>query len=151
MQHWLMKSEPDVYSLADLRRDGVSAWEGVRNYQARNFMQAMKLKDRVFFYHSRQDPPGIVGVCRVSKVAFPDHTAWDPESKYFDPKASPDNPRWQMVEVEFVEEFPRLISLNELKSAKGLEEMVVGRKGSRLSVQPVTPSEWKVVLKLAKA
>lgn len=146
-----MKSEPDVYSLADLQRDGKSAWEGVRNYQARNFMQAMKLGDLAFFYHSRLEPPGIAGICRVSRTAFPDHTAWDPESDYYDPKASPENPRWQMVEVEFVQELARFLSLPELKAAPGLDQMVLTRKGSRLSVQPVTESEWKIVLKLSQS
>jgi predicted RNA-binding protein with PUA-like domain len=132
-----------------LKRDGRTPWEGVRNYQARNSMMTMKVGDLGFFYHSRQDPPGIVGICRVSREAFADSAAWDPESKYYDPKSSPENPRWQMVEVEFVEELPRLISLPELKGAKGLEEMVVTRKGSRLSVQPVSSAEWKTIIKLA--
>lgn len=148
--YWLLKSEPDAFSLDDLKRDGTAPWDGVRNYQARNFLSAMKVGDLAFFYHSRIDPPGIVGICKVVAAAAPDPLAWDPKSKYFDPKATPENPRWVQVKVEFVEEFQRLVSLHELKATPKLEEMRVTQKGSRLSVQPVTAAEWKIVCGLGR-
>ena len=150
-RYWLMKSEPDVYSIDDLEREGSTHWEGVRNYQARNTMRDdMKIGDEVFFYHSNAKPPGIVGIGRVSREGYLDHTAFDPESKYYDPKSDPDNPRWIMVDVEYVKHFPRCLSLHELRETPGLEDMLVIRKGMRLSVQPVTSDEGKILHALSK-
>jgi predicted RNA-binding protein with PUA-like domain len=143
-----MKSEPTTYSIGDLEADGRTHWEGVRNYQARNLMREMSEGDRVLFYHSNAKPPGVVGEARIVKESYPDHFAQDPSSRYFDPKASAADPRWFMVDIEFVRRFPRLVSLDELKQGPGLEEMVVTRR-SRLSVQPVTPSEFEVVCRMA--
>ncbi|QVL56306.1 MAG: EVE domain-containing protein [Simkaniaceae bacterium] len=149
MQYWLIKSEPTTYSIDDLQRLTQDHWEGVRNYQARNFMRdEMKVGDLALFYHSNTTPPGVVGVAKVCREAHPDFTAWDPESKYFDPKSSPDNPRWMMVDVEFVEKFPRLISLEELRDYPELEAMVLLQKGSRLSVQRATKEEFTFIRKL---
>lgn len=149
MKYWLLKSEPNVFSLEHLRSAGRTSWDGVRNYQARNNLRAMKVGDLAFFYHSRVEPPGIVGICRVVREAYPDPSQFDPVSKYYDPGSKPEDPRWSMVDVEFVEELPRMVCLPELKAARGLAKMVVVQKGSRLSVQPVTAAEWKAVLKLA--
>ncbi len=146
-----MKCEPGSYSIDDLKRDGTTFWDGVRNYQARNSMRDdMKPGDLAFFYHSNAEPPGIAGVMEIIKEGYPDHTQFDPNDIHFDPKASPDNPRWMMVDVKFVSKFDTLIPLNELKETKGLEEMVVTKKGSRLSVQPVTKKEWNIVTSLRK-
>ena len=150
-KYWLMKCEPGSYSIDDLKRDGTTFWDGVRNYQARNSMRDdMKPGDLAFFYHSNAEPPGIAGVMEIIKEGYPDHTQFDPNDIHFDPKASPDNPRWMMVDVKFVSKFDTLIPLNELKETKGLEEMVVTKKGSRLSVQPVTKKEWNIVTSLRK-
>jgi predicted RNA-binding protein with PUA-like domain len=146
---WLMKSEPTTYSIDDLRNDGRTHWEGVRNYQARNLMREMSEGDRVLFYHSNAKPPGVVGEARVAREAYADHFAQDASSKYFDPKASADDPRWYMVDVEFVREFSRVVSLDELKAEPGLGQMVVTKR-SRLSVQPVTPAEFEVVCAMAE-
>ena len=149
-KHWLMKSEPDVYSIDDLERDGKTFWEGVRNYQARNFMRdEMRPGDPVLFYHSNADPPGVAGVARVASAGYPDPAARDPRSDYFDPKASDADPRWFMVDVEFAEVFPRFVSLDDLRAAPGLEKMLVINK-SRLSVQPVTPEEFAIVVRLGR-
>lgn len=150
MAYWLLKSEPDVFSLDDLQRKGVEGWDGVRNYQARNNLQKMKKGDQAFFYHSREKEPGVVGICRIVRTAYPDDTAADPNAKYFDPRYKPDKPSWFRVDVEFAEKLPRKVTLEELKSTRGLQNMVVVRN-TRLSVQPVTPAEWKLVLKLARA
>lgn len=148
---WLMKVEPEVYSIDDLRRDGSTSWEGVRNYQARNFMRDdMREGDRVLFYHSNADPTGVAGLARVSRRGYPDPAARDPDSDYFDPKATGDDPRWYMVDVEFVEKFPRVVTLDDLRRAPGLEKMLVINK-SRLSVQPVTDQEYEIVVKLGRA
>jgi predicted RNA-binding protein with PUA-like domain len=150
-KHWLMKSEPGSYSIDDLERDGRTSWNGVRNYQARNFMRdEMKKGDPVLFYHSNADPTGVVGLARVARAAYPDPTARDPRSDYFDPKASDQDPRWYVVDVEFVERFPAPVTLDDLRAARGLEKMLVINK-SRLSVQPVTPEEYKRVVKLGRA
>jgi predicted RNA-binding protein with PUA-like domain len=149
-RYWLMKSEPSVYSIDDLARDGRTHWDGVRNYQARNFMRdQMKLGDEVLFYHSNAEPPGVVGIARVVREGYPDHTARDPNSKYYDPKASEEDPRWFMVDVEFVEKFDEIVSLDTLKSTPGLENMLVTKK-SRLSVQPVTEREFEIVRRLGR-
>ena len=150
-QFWLMKSEPDTYSIDDLKRDGSECWEGVRNYQARNFMRDMAVGDWVIFYHSSADPPGAAGVARVCKNAYPDHTQFDKKSKYHDAKSKKDNPRWWMVDVEFVEKFKDLVPLAQLKEAPALEGMRVIQRGQRLSVQPVDKAHFKHVLKMAGA
>jgi len=148
---WLMKSEPEVYSIDDLARDGETFWEGVRNYQARNFMRDdMQPGDRVLYYHSNAEPTGVAGLARVSRAGYPDPSARDPKSDYFDPKAGDDDPRWYMVDVAFAERFPRVVTLDELRAAPGLEKMLVINK-SRLSVQPVTEREYEIVVKLGRA
>jgi len=141
---WLMKSEPNTYSIDDLERDGRTHWDGVRNYQARNLMREMAVGDQVLFYHSNANPPGVVGVARVVEEAYPDHTARDPDGDYYDPKATDDDPRWYMVDIEYVAHFPEFVPLAALKAADGLEDMVVTRR-SRLSVQPVEPGEYRIV------
>ncbi len=148
---WLMKSEPDVYSIDDLERDGHTCWDGVRNYRARNFMRDdMKVGDSVLYYHSNAKPPGVVGIARVCREAYPDRTALDPKGKYFDPKASEEDPRWAMVDVEHVETFPAIVSLDELKADPALEEMMVIKRGVRLSVQPVDPGHFDHVVRLGR-
>ena len=150
-RYWLMKSEPDTYSIDDLARERRTCWDGVRNFQARNLMRdSMRIGDIVLFYHSNAKPPGIVGLARVCREAYPDHTAWDPKSDYYDPKASPDNPVWMMIDVEFVEKFPEMVPLDLLKETSALEGMKVVKKGMRLSVQPVEPEHFRHVLKMAK-
>ena len=149
-RYWLMKSEPGAYSIEDLERDGRTSWEGVRNYQARNFMRdEMQPGDGVLYYHSNASPPGVAGLAAVCRAAYPDPTARDPDGPYFDPKASDEDPRWHMVDIEFRERFPRIVPLAELKETPGLEEMLVTTK-SRLSVQPVTPAEFEVVRRLGE-
>ena len=149
-RYWLMKSEPSVYSIDDLQRDGSTSWEGVRNYQARNFMRDdMRVGDGVLFYHSNAKPMGIYGVAEVVREAYPDDTAFDPTSRYHDPKSDPAQPTWLMVDVGYVRTFKAPVTLSALKEIPGLEEMMVIRKGSRLSVQPVTPQEWDIVMRAA--
>lgn len=148
MTCWLMKSEPDAFSIDDLaaRPGKREHWDGVRNYQARNFMREMKKGDKVLFYHSSCPEPGVVGVAKVVKEAYPDFTAFDPESKYFDPKSSPDKPRWFMVDIQFQKKLKRTITLAELKQNPLLEGMQLLRKGNRLSVMPVAESEFDTIL-----
>lgn len=146
-RYWLMKTEPNTYSIDDLEREGRTHWEGVRNYQARNLMREMQLGDRVLFYHSSANPPGVVGEARVVREAYPDHFAQQPDSPYFDEKASAEDPRWYMVDVEFVRKLPGFVSLETLKGAPGLEDMIVTQR-SRLSVQPVTRDEFYIVCAL---
>ncbi len=151
MKYWLMKTEPSVFSWDDLQAlpNQTTPWEGVRNYQARNFMRdEMELGDRVFFYHSVEKPQSIMGIAQVVREAYPDPFAFDSKSDYFDPKSSKENPRWVVVEIQFVSAFKPAISLDELKQTSGLEDMMLLRKGSRLSVQPVTPQEWSIVCNL---
>ncbi|MGE0081611.1 MAG: EVE domain-containing protein [Thiohalomonadaceae bacterium] len=150
MNFWLMKSEPDVFGIDDLARqpNRTEHWDGVRNYQARNYMREMKLGDRIFFYHSNAQPPGIVGIAEVAREAYPDFTAWDPESKYFDPKSTPDNPRWFMVDVRFVRKFDHVITLDALRANPALADMPLVRRGNRLSVMPVTADQWERILKM---
>ncbi|MFK7892951.1 MAG: EVE domain-containing protein [Granulosicoccus sp.] len=148
MNYWLFKSEPDAFSIDDLQsmKGKRDHWDGIRNYQARNLMRdEMSKADTGFFYHSSCKVPGIVGTVEVVKEAYPDHTAWDPESSYYDPKSTSDNPRWMMVDVKFLQKFHRVISLKELREVKGLEDMVLLQKGSRLSIQPVTERQWQVI------
>ncbi|HSS51373.1 MAG TPA: EVE domain-containing protein [Thermoanaerobaculia bacterium] len=150
-KYWLLKCEPEAYSIDDLERDGEATWEGVRNFQARNTMRDdMKLGDGVLFYASNAEPSGVTGVAEVSREGYPDPYAFKKGHKYFDPKSDPDNPTWYMVDIRFVEKFPQIVPLAELKAAKGLEKMVVTQKGSRLSVQPVTRKEHEIVLKLGR-
>jgi predicted RNA-binding protein with PUA-like domain len=150
MKYWLMKTEPAAFSFDDLKNspDQTTHWDGVRNYQARNFMRDMQKGDRVFFYHSQSDPLVIVGIAEVVRTSYPDHTQFDPSSNYFDPKSDPMNPRWDMVDIRFYQAFEPPVTLSELRETPGLEEMVLLRKGSRLSVQPVTAQEWKIILTL---
>jgi predicted RNA-binding protein with PUA-like domain len=151
MRYWLMKSEPDVYSIDDLARDGVTCWNSVRNYQARNFMRDdMKVGDSVLFYHSNAKPPGAAGIAAVARAAYPDHTALDPGDPYHDPKATADDPRWYMVDVRFVEKFPAIVPLDRLKATKALAGMLV-TTNSRLSVQPVEAKHFRTVVKLGRA
>ena len=151
MKLWLMKTEPDVYSIDDLEHDGSECWEGVRNYQARNFMREMAEGDLAIFYHSNAKPPGVAGVCRICREAYPDPTQFDRKSKYHDPKSKKEDPRWSMVDVEFVERFAEPVSLQALKDNPALEGMRVTQKGSRLSVQPVDKKHFKRVLKIGGA
>ncbi len=146
-QYWLMKSEPNVYSIDDLKANSTTCWEGVRNYQARNFMRDdMKIGDKVLFYHSNTKPPGIAGLAEVCKLAYPDHFAFDPKSKYYDPKSSPDKPTWQMVDVKFERKFNSLVSLNEIRENETLQNMMVIRKGSRLSIQKVEKPDYLYIV-----
>lgn len=149
MNYWLMKTEPEAYSWDDLKNQPNSTdfWDGVRNYQARNFMRDMKVGDKVFFYHSQINPPAIVGIATVVREAYPDPTQFDPESKYFDPKSKTEDPRWSVVDIRSEAEFAEPVTLPELRDIPVLEEMVLLRKGSRLSVQPVTEKEWKKITK----
>jgi predicted RNA-binding protein with PUA-like domain len=149
-KYWLMKSEPGTYSIDDLEADGQTSWDGVRNYQARNFMRdEMAEGDRVLFYHSNASPPGVAGIAEVSREGYPDATAQDPESDYYDDKASADDPRWFMVDIRFVRKLPRVIPLAELKADPALDDMVVTGR-SRLSVQPVKESEFQHVVGMAE-
>ncbi|GAA0251122.1 EVE domain-containing protein [Rhodanobacter caeni] len=149
MNYWLMKSEPDTFSIDDLKRKKQEAWDGVRNYQARNFMRdGMRPGDKVFFYHSNCAVPGIVGIAKVATEAYPDPSQFDPKSKYFDPGSTRDNPRWMLVDVKFVKKLERTISLKELQADPALDGMVLLRKGSRLSVQPVEARHWKHIIGL---
>lgn len=153
MKYWLMKSEPDEFSIDDLAGSPrkTAHWDGVRNYQARNMMRdEMKRGDRVFYYHSNCPEPGIVGIARVACKAYPDHTAFDPDDPHFDAKSDPNNPRWYMVDVAFVRKFKRNISLTELREHhdSALAELVLLRRGNRLSVMPVTKPQWDFILTL---
>ncbi len=146
-----MKSEPEAYSIADLEREGHTHWDGVRNYQARNFMRDdMQVGDMVLFYHSNATPPGVAGIARVARPAYPDHTAWDPSDKHFDAKTDPENPRWMMVDIEHVETLPALVPLEVLRNNVLLEDMPLLQKGQRLSVQPVEERHFREVLRMAR-
>lgn len=150
-RYWLMKCEPSAYSIGDLARDGDTSWEGVRNFQARNFMRDdMRVGDAVLFYASNADPSGVSGLATVSKTAYPDHFAWKKAHKYFDARSTKDKPVWFMVDLGFVEQFRATVPLATLKATKGLEEMKVVQKGSRLSVQPVTKKEYDIVVRLGR-
>lgn len=153
MAYWLFKSEPDCFSIDDLakRPKQTSHWDGVRNYQVRNMLRdEIKQGDLVFFYHSSCTPPGIAGVAEVVKEGYPDFTAWDIHSDHFDPKSTPDQPRWYMVDVKLVEKFHRLITLEEIKAHPKLSSMLINRKGNRLSITPVTSDEWKTIIALSR-
>ena len=152
-KYWLMKSEPGAYSIDDLKNapDGTDHWDGVRNYQARNFMRdEMKTGDGVLFYHSGKKP-SVVGTATVTQHGYPDHTAWDPKSDHHDPKSSEENPIWYMVDVRFEKKFPRPVPLAELRKTDGLEKMMLLKKGMRLSIQPVTRREFDIIVRLGKA
>ena len=149
MNYWLAKSEPDVYSIDDLKRDKVTLWDGVRNYQARNNLREMKIGDKLLFYHSNADPIGVAGVAKVVKEAYPDPAQFDKRSKYYDPKADKENPRWFCPDVRFVKKFKEVVTLAEIKEDKKLKDMLVIRRGMRLSVQPVNKKEFERILEMA--
>ena len=149
MNYWLFKTEPTTWSIDDQQKDVEVEWEGIRNYQARNLLRdKVKVGDQVLFYHSVCKPPGIVGLVEVSKEAEPDFHAFDPKSDYYDPKSSPDNPRWFLVWVKFKKKFDRMLSLTEIKEHPVLQEMMVARKGSRLSIQPVEKEHFDLALEI---
>ncbi|NOU10040.1 MAG: EVE domain-containing protein [Nitrospira sp.] len=150
-RYWLMKSEPTAFSIDDLIRapNHATYWDGVRNYQARNFMRSMAVGDHVLFYHSNTDPPAVVGIAEVVTTAYPDSTQFDKKDKHYDPESKPSKPRWDMVDIRFVRKFVRPLTLDELRKEPTLKGMVLLQKGSRLSVQPVSPLEWKHILRRA--
>lgn len=151
MRYWLMKSEPDVFGIDDLKRmpDKTDQWEGVRNYQVRNMLRDdMQPGDLAFFYHSNCKEPGIVGIMKIVRGGYPDHTAFDPEAKYYDPKSDPDKPRWYMVDVRYVRKLKRTITLTELRTHAALSALPLLRRGNRLSVMPVDAQQWAYILDL---
>ena len=149
MAYWLMKSEPDVYGIDDLKRDKVEPWDGIRNYQVRNmFRDQMKVGDLAFFYHSNCKPPAVVGIMTIASEAYPDHTQFDPKSRYYDAKSDKGNPRWLLVDVKYKRKLKREITLQELKENKKLKDFRLNQKGNRLSVIPVKKSEWDLILDL---
>jgi predicted RNA-binding protein with PUA-like domain len=150
-QYWLMKSEPSAFSIDDLKHapNRTTCWDGVRNYQARNFMRSMAVGDQVLFYHSNADPPAVVGIAEVVKTAYSDSTQFNKKDTHYDPNSKPSQPRWDMVDIQYVRKFTRPLTLDELRKDSTLKGMVLLRKGSRLSVQPVTPLEWRHIMKLA--
>ena len=153
MQYWLFKTEPDAFSIDDLaaKPEQTEHWDGIRNYQARNFLRdQVKQGDKVFIYHSSCKNVGIAGLAEVVKEAYPDHTQFDPESHYYDPKSSPDNPRWVMVDVKFVEKFPVILPLKKIKSMPEISEVGLVKKGHRLSIMPVNKDEFSVLLHKCK-
>lgn len=150
-RYWLLKCEPDAYTIDDLARDGVTGWEGVRNYQARNFLRDdMQVGDGVLFYASNAEPSGVVGLAEIARAGYPDPFAFRKGHAYFDPDSDPDAPTWYSVDVRFVEQFPAIVPLATLKATSGLGKMVVTQKGSRLSVQPVTKAEFGIVTRLGR-
>ena len=148
MAYWLTKTEPSVYSIDDLKKDKTTPWDEVRNYQARNNLRAMKKGDHIFIYHSNADPPGIAGIAKVVKEAYPDASQFDSRSRYFDEKATKENPRWFSPDIQFVKKFREPLPLHEIKSDKKLANMVLVQRGSRLSVQPVSKAEFEYILEL---
>lgn len=149
-RYWLFKSEPDCYSIDDLKRDKQTFWAGVRNYQARNTLRDdIQVGDGVLFYHSSTDPMAVVGTMEVVRAGYPDHTAFDPKDDHFDPKSKKDNPTWFMVDVAFKEKFATQVTRDMIKAQKGLSKMVLMQQGSRLSIQPVTAEEWSTIRRLA--
>lgn len=151
MNYWLLKSEPSVFSIDDLASRGPSLWDGVRNYQARNFLRMMDIGDEAFFYHSSCPAPGIAGRMKIVRPAFTDPTQFDPSSPYHDAKSTVDNPRWSSVEVLLEEKYASVIALSTLKACAALEGLALVQKGSRLSVMPVSPAEWKTIISLANS
>lgn len=150
MKYWLMKSEPQVYSLTDLQQEGKTIWDGVRNYQARNFLRTMNRGDLAFFYHSNTNNPGIVGLMRVVETEIADPSQFNPDSPYYDPKSLLSNPRWQTVKVEFLETFPEIITLKLLKQEFCEDELVLIKKGIRLSVMPISDTVAERIINLSK-
>lgn len=150
MNYWLLKSEPDVYSISDLERDTETIWDGVRNYQARNFLRSMQPGDLAFFYHSNTAPPGVVGLMQVAQPDVIDPSQFDSNSKYFDAKSPPDNPRWRTVTLKFVRQFPRMVTLDTLRQTFSPEELWVVRQGNRLSVMPVEGAIAQKILEMAQ-
>ena len=152
-RYWLMKSEPRVFSIEDLAQSPkqITGWDGVRNYQARNFMRAMAVGDRVLFYHSSAEPPAVAGIAEIVRTAYPDETQFDKSSHHYDPASVPSAPRWDMVDIRYRQRFKPSLPLDRLRREPKLKGMVLLKKGSRLSVQPVTEAEWVLVLKLAGA
>ncbi|MCB0280550.1 MAG: EVE domain-containing protein [Calditrichaeota bacterium] len=152
MNYWLMKTEPETFSIDDLkaRPNQTEHWDGVRNFQARNHMKEMKLGDQVLFYHSSTTHIGVAGIAEVVTEAYPDHTQFDPKSKYFYPKSSKEKPYWYMVNVKFKQKFNEIVSLETIKQTKGLEDMRLIRRGNRLSVMPVEESEFKIIAKIGQ-
>ena len=149
MKYWLMKSEPDVFSIDDLKKKKRTHWDGVRNFQARNFMKVeMKKGDKVLFYHSNADPSGAAGIAEVIKEGYPDHTQFDPDDKHFEPKASPQKPYWYMVDIKFVEKLKTFVPLNEIKKNPKLKKMRLVQRGNRLSVMPVEKNEFDEIVKM---
>lgn len=149
MQFWLMKSEPETYSIDDLKEFQTDHWDGIRNYQVRNFFRdQMQIGDKAFFYHSNCKEPGIVGLMEIASKAYPDHTAFDSKEKYFDAKSDPENPRWLMLDVTYIRHTKRNITLSELRDHSSLKEMRLLQKGNRLSVIPMTNKEWDYILGL---
>ena len=151
-RYWLIKSEPDVFGLDDLKNspNQTAAWEGVRNYQARNFMRdEMKIGDLAFFYHSNAHPPGIAGIAKVVSKAYPDPSQFSAQNVYFDPASRPDNPRWSLVDFQYVKTLPRFLPLNELKQHPALAELLILRKGNRLSITPVEKAHWDYIVHIA--
>jgi predicted RNA-binding protein with PUA-like domain len=148
MAYWLIKSEPDVYGIDAMEREGVGIWDGVRNYQARNYLKAMAVGDYAFFYHSNAKPPGLAGLVRIAEAQVVDPTQFDPDSDYFDPKSSPDQPRWHTVKCQYVETLPKLVPLDVLRDRFAPEELAVVKRGTRLSVLPVEPAIAKRLLDL---
>lgn len=146
MAYWLMKSEPSAYSLDDLKRDGTTPWDGVRNYQARNFMRdQMQVGDSVLFYHSNAKPPGVAGLARVASAAYPDATAWQPDHPHFDSRSTPAKPVWFLVDIAYTAHFQQFVSLEQIRQHPELQTMLVVQKGSRLSIQPVTAAEFTLI------
>ncbi|MFA5667824.1 MAG: EVE domain-containing protein [Balneolaceae bacterium] len=148
-RYWLMKSEPYDYSIDDLERDQVEPWDGIRNYEARNFMRdKMQIGDKIFFYHSNAKPIAIVGIMEVASEPYPDHTQFDPDSKYFDPKSTESKPRWMLVDVKFNKKFKNPVTREAMKLEEELQEMLIFKR-SRLSITPVTEAEWKKINEMA--
>ena len=150
MKYWLMKSEPDVFSIDDLAKKKIEPWNGVRNYQARNHMREMKLKDKILFYHSSAAAIGVAGLMEVCREAYPDPTQFLAKSEYYDPASKKEDPRWSLVDVQFTQKFQRLVTLEELKATAGLDGLILLRKGNRLSVFPVEEAHFKIIMGLAK-
>ena len=149
MAYWLMKSEPDAYSIDDLEDDGQEPWDGIRNYQARNMMRdQMKVGDKVLFYHSSCKVPAVVGIAKIASPSYPDPTQFDPKAKHYDPKSTPDNPRWMLVDVRFIRKTKRPITLKELKAHPALANFRLNMRGNRLSIFPVSKNHWDIVLSL---
>ena len=149
MRYWIMKCEPSVYAITDLERDGTTSWEGVRNYQARNFMREMSIGDHAFFYHSNATPPGIAGTMIIHETAYPDPFAWDPTHRYYDPKSTPERPVWVSVTVQHQRTFSHLVGIDRLRATHDLASLIILRTGNRLSITPISGSEWHAIMALA--